>query len=190
MAKTKTNSINLQKHLLIIHDLSLQFPNSGSLSKAMKGFYNKLEKQNKINVDIIPLISIVTDIAHKNPRTYPYSTAIISLLLNFEADTSKKNELLKKVINRFEDIPNTGHLDIWFQRVALGIRYDISFKEGLCKLVNGENIDLWNLSWLKGKLKKKIEDSSIVDTEEIEKQPETITKDEVDLFKFEFYSGG
>ena len=185
--KQKQTDKNLQKHLLIIHDLSMQFPNCGSLSTALKDFYNKLRKRKKLNESIIPLISIVTDIAHKNPRTYQYSAAIISLLLKFEKDESQKSVLLGKVINKFNDIPNTGHLDIWIQRVALGIKSSVTFKEPLCKLAS-KNVDIWNFSWLQDSLKNKIDISSIFDVNDIAQLPEIITKNEVALFRNYFNS--
>jgi hypothetical protein len=181
---------DLQKHLLIIHDLSLKFPNCGSLSIALKDFYNKLRKRRKFNTSIIPLLSIVTDIAHKNPRTYQYSAAIISLLLKFEQSDSQKNVLLGKIVEKFNDIPNTGHLDIWIQRVVLGIKGNMTFKEDLCKLADSQATNIWNVSWLKDSLKNKINVSSIIDKKIIDELPEIITQDEVALFKNKFNSDG
>lgn len=186
----KQTERDLQKHLLIIHDLSVKYPNCGSLSTALKDFYNKLRKRKKMNNNIIPLLSIITDIAHKNPRAYQYSAAIISLLLKFEDNASQKQVLLEKIVNKFKDIPNTGHLDIWLQRVVLGIKGNMDFQESLCKLSNDESIDIWNISWLKKGLKDKVDVSSIVDQAVIAKLPEIITRDEIYLFKNEFNSDG
>lgn len=186
----KQTERDLQKHLLIIHDLCTKFPNCGSLSTALKDFYKKLCKRKKIKNSIVPLLSIITDIAHKNPRTYQYSAAIISLLLKFEKNDSQKRVLLGKIVNKFKDIPNTGHLDIWLQRVVLGIKGDMEFQESLCKLSNSQTIDIWNTSWLQESLKSKIYVSSIVDQDVIANLPETITQDEVALFKNEFNSDG
>ena len=186
----KQTERDLQKHLLIIHDLSIKFPNCGSLSTALKDFYKKLRKRKKMNNSIIPLLSIITDIAHKNPRAYQYSAAIISLLLKFEKSESQKNILLGKIVNKFKDIPNTGHLDIWLQRVVLGIKGDMEFQESLCKLSNSQAVNIWNTSWLQESLKNKIDVSSIIDQDVIANLPETITQEEVALFKNEFNSDG
>jgi len=186
--KQKQEEKNLQKHLLIIHDMSMRFPNCGSLSVALKSFYKKLGKRKKINEGIVPLISILTDIAHKNPRTYQYVAANISLLLQFESNASKKDALLEKIINKFNDIPNTGHLDIWIQRVSLGVKSSMTFEEPLCKVVEGQNLPIWNVSWLQNSLIKQLDFSSIVDKDAILKLPEVITKKEVSLFRNEFNS--
>jgi len=186
----KQTERDLQKHLLIIHDLSIKFPNCGSLSTALKDFYKKLRKRKKMNNNIIPLLSIITDIAHKNPRAYQYSAAIISLLLKFEKNESQKNILLGKIVKKFKDIPNTGHLDIWLQRVVLGMKADMAFQESLCKLLNSQTVDIWNTSWLQENLQNKIDFSSIIDQDVIANLPEIITQDEVALFKNEFNSDG
>ncbi len=127
---------NLQEHLLSIHNLSMKFPNSGSLKKSLIVFFNKLEKlKRKPKEDIIVLISIMTDIAHKNPRIYEEATAIIGLLLKFEKNALEKKKLLDKIIEKFNDIPNTGHLDIWIQRMILKTENSKPLKEPLCNLV-------------------------------------------------------
>ncbi len=207
----KQEDVNLQRHLLIIYDLSMQFPNCGSLFKSMKFFHKKLYKiynayrlykfhaphriselykYGKIDEGVTPLISIVTDIAHKNPRTYPYSAAIISLLLSFEEDSKQRHKLLKKVIGRFLDIPNTGHLNIWMQRVALGVGCIVDFNEDLCKLANynDKSITIWNNFWLKQSLKDVIDTSSIIDQKIKYNLNSVITPKEMDLFRDEDYN--
>ena len=89
--------------------------------------------------------------AHKNPRTYSYVAAILSMLISFEEHCGHE-ELLNKIINKFNRIPYTSHLLIWMQRVALGIGCAIDFKEPLCKLASREEVRVWNSDWLCGKL--------------------------------------
>ncbi len=73
---------NIQKKLLVIYNHSKKLPNSGSVFKSLieirKLIYNK---KNIKNSEI--LISIIIEIAYKNPRTYPVCAAIISKLLHF-----------------------------------------------------------------------------------------------------------
>jgi hypothetical protein len=74
--------------------------------------------------------------------------------------------------------------------VVLGIKGDMEFQESLCKLSNSQTVDIWNTSWLQENLKNKIDVSSIIDQDVIANLPETITQDEVALFKNEFNSDG
>ena len=73
---------DLQKNLFIIHDHSLQHSNSGTLVRALRRFYGRLRKV-KSESRAMQMISIVVDIAYRNPRVYPASTAILSKLLTF-----------------------------------------------------------------------------------------------------------
>ena len=197
--RQKQEDENLQKHILLIYDLSLRFPNCGSLRKSMTFFYNRLYKiytsgsikeRVSISKNATTLISIATDIANKSPKTYPHSTAIISLLLQFEGSKQKKSELLQKVIDRFQDIPNTEHLNIWMQRIALRIGDFRDFDGRLCKLAknNKESIDIWNNSWLNQSLRDEIDISSIFDIEKKDSLPPFITPEEIALFRDEDYN--
>ena len=154
--RQKQNEGSLQKHLLIIHELAKQHPNSGSLTVALSDFYFRLLKVKKFKDGIVPMVSICTDISHKNPRTYQYVSAILSYLLSHIKQKDKKIELLQKIIKRFQNIPNTGHLLIWIQRVALGITSNLHFDETICQLITEQKVNLWNNSWLKKSMSNQI----------------------------------
>lgn len=81
--RQKQSEKNLQKHLLIIHELSNEFPNSGSLLIALDKFHKRIFGRKKISEDIVPLISIVVDIAYHHPKSYAISAAILSKFLTF-----------------------------------------------------------------------------------------------------------
>jgi RNA-directed DNA polymerase len=142
--RQKQSEGSLQKHLLIIHELAKQYPNSGSLTVALNDFYFHLLKTKQLKESIVPMVSISADIAHKNPRTYPYVSAIVSYLLSHIKHENQKVVLLQKIVKKFQNIPNTGHLLIWLQRVALGIKNDLSFEEPICKLITAQEVSLWN----------------------------------------------
>ena len=82
-------------------------------------------------------------------------------------------------------VPYNGYLEIWLQRVtqpkAVGIPF--SSNEVICKIVNGENPNLWVNDWISSKKLKsalnvaKIIVGSVSDTSEIV-QPE-----EIEIFK-------
>lgn len=180
---------DLQKHLICIHDLSYKHPNSGSLDKALNKFFNRIEHINKIWGDrdsILVLVSIVVDIAYRNPKVYPISFAILSKLLSLIKSRNDKEQVLKDIIERFKNIPNIGFLEIWLQRLTLKIEDNISFRELLCKKVTDENnsVSLWNSEWIlqTNKLHEVISNTAIIDKEIIAKMNQVIQNSEVKLF--------
>lgn len=69
------NSYTLQKHLLRIYKLSQEYPNSGSLQKAMSVFFKRVCDWKSLDLFKEPgesdiLISIATNIAFNNPKVY------------------------------------------------------------------------------------------------------------------------
>lgn len=174
---------NLQKHLLIIHDHSRNHPNAGSLDSSMEDYYERLDMEE---YDFpLPLIAIVVDIAYRNPRTYARAAAILSKLIDFLETKSEKQEIVKKIRKKFSQIPNTGHLEIWLQRISLPYDSNTDFNEPLCQLVLQKNKQIWNNGWISCiDLKKAIDPSKIVDRKELtntSSQP-VISIEEVELF--------
>ena len=175
---------SLQRQLLIIQDHSVKYPNSGSVAKALNQFYRRIHKRLKrAPTNLSQLISIVVDIAYHNPRTYPNCAAILSELLNFFDSVQEQTLVIEKILRKFSRIPNTGHLEIWLQRISHKLGSDLSFEEPLCKLVRGENDGIWNNDWIGFQQLRSIMDSAnIVDQKIIDEMGPTIPIDEVDLF--------
>lgn len=178
----KKSEKSLQKHLLIIHDHALQFPNAGSLFVALQDYYNRLLHVEKLTEEPLPLISIVVDIAYRNPRTYAVCAAILSKLLTF-IDDSEKKSVLEKIRRRFTKIPNTGHLQIWLQRISQPEFKDMQYDEPLCQLVVGQDVTLWNVDWISSQeLKNAIDANSIIDRERLNTIAPIILAAEFELF--------
>jgi len=172
----------LQEELLNLHALSEAYPNSGSLDKALSKFFDRIRGYTEIKKDTIVMISIVTDIMLKSPRVYPIASAILSKLLSFLQKDVEKIEIIRKIIKRFKQIPNTGYLELWLQRITLNFDYDFSYKERLCSKVINPNCVIWNSEWLKGDLKNLIDNANIVDKNKIQLLDFVIQKSEVELF--------
>ena len=141
----------------------LLYPNSGSLFEALNFFHKKIcgLSDNKWKFcDLDVLISIVVDIAHRNPRTYPNCAAILSKLINRENDALEKQKTFEKIHNRFKELPNTNYMEIWLQRISLKIsNYETSnFNEKLCRIIcsSSENDDkIWEDDWISSCVLKK-----------------------------------
>ena len=98
-----------------------------------------------------------------------------------------------KIKKKFKKIPNTGHLDIWLQRLAIGFNKPSNFDEPICKIVSSmhqqddQSIQIWESNWLKENLRGKINSLSIVDSKKLtDVIGHPIENKEVNMF-FKYY---
>lgn len=180
---SKHSAKNLQTHLLIIHDLANKYPNSGSLMKALNSYYVKVSNISETNQNINVLISILVDITFKNPRTYSISAAILSELLLFFAFQEERRTVINKIIDKFSLLPNTGHLQIWLQRITVNYEKEHEYSELLCRKVNNPSVEIWNSQWLSSNMKTLINNANIVNEEVVNSINQTIKPEEVQLFE-------
>jgi len=172
---------DLQKHLLIIHNHASHYPNAGSLFRALEDFSKRLDKIPE-NYEILPLISIVVDIAYHNPKTYPICMLVISKLLDASKGTNRTC-LLKRIKTKFTLIPNVGFLEIWLQRLILPRNCEIHFDEPLCKLVAKEKVSIWNNDWVTSSDLKKILRAPIINRVKIRALSKVVALKEIQIFK-------
>lgn len=181
----KNGSKSISKHLLLIHNLSMVFPNSGSLNKALGKFYVRIIKTSKAtNVPV--LISILVDIMYKNPRTYSIAVAVLSKLFVLLDDVEMQEKIVEKIIAKFKKIPNTGHIEVWLQRLTIKVDETIEYSQPLCKIAYSESVEIWNSNWLNAKFKKIINDTKLIDKSILENIEQVIQASEVQLFKSEY----
>ena len=207
----KQRKRNLQKHLLMIHDLATRFPNSGSLQKALTdyhkriqvitkkwleremflelGFHKKIrsiKKQIKsIKEALIPLISIITDIAYHNPKVYAVSSAILSEFIELIENDGDKKEIISRIKKRLDRIPNTGHMEIWLQRITVTFDEEYTYKERLCEIVASNSFSshgIWDFTWLDEDFRNKVERIEIVDRKKMVELPPVVSPREVEFF--------
>lgn len=173
---------NMHKQLLAIHSYAQKFPNSGALVRALSEFHKKAQRRNWKSDNILPSIAIVADIAVQNPKTYAMASAIMSRLLQF-ADPEQRIVIIRQLHARFERIANTGHLQIWLQRLSHPYLQDIPYAEPLCRLVKGDNVEIWNNSWISSRqLKEAVNPSLAINRDVLSAMTPTISSAEVQLF--------
>ena len=119
----------------------------------------------------------------RSPKVYPIAAAILSKLISLQENDDVRKKTIKKIIKRFDKIPNTGYLEIWLQRMNLQLNVDITFKETLCEKVDNDQTVIWNSEWLDDKLKNLIDTYSIIDSNEVDKLDLVINRSEVELFR-------
>jgi hypothetical protein len=178
---------NLQKHLLIIHAHGVDFPNAGSLTVALTHFHKRLNKIKRVQNPGV-LISIVVDIAYSSPRTFPVCAAIISKLLSLLKTNTERVDVIKKIHAKLLQLPNTGHMEIWLQRISHSYEPRIDYKEKLCQLVKGKCAVLWNDKWIRSeKLKVALDPSAIIDKRKLRALKPVIKPKEIAIFGYERY---
>ena len=129
------------------------------------------------------LIAIIVDIAYRNPRTYAICAAMLSILLTQLSNKDEQKEIINKIKNKFNLIPNTSNMLIWLQRISLFFKFDIDYDDALCRLIDHafKEIDrvslsdtdinqIWNMDWVSSKeLKTILKANSIINKTEFKK---------------------
>ena len=172
----------LQQHLMLIRELSKSYPHSGSLVKALAGFDRRLHGRKKVR-DPYEQVSIVVDIALRNPRTYAVCASILSKLL-LHLKSRRRKQVLEALLRRFYKIPHTGYLQIWVQRFTYPTDPGLQYDEPICALVAGENANIWNNDWITSiSLKELLNPAKIVNSSKLSMLTPTISPNEVTVFE-------
>ena len=178
-----TNAKTIQKQLLRLHSFGQRFPNSGALRRIVSELHTKISKQTEVPDDLEVQVAIATDIAFVSPATFPAIAGILSHLISLAPD-SEKGSLWGKVRNKMARVPYNGYLEIWLQRVTQPKTVDIEFSsnETICKIVNGEDVILWENSWISSRdLLGALDVSQIVVSSAADAE-EVIEPEEIQLF--------
>lgn len=172
----------LLKQALIIKSHSLDYPNSGSLLGLLGKFSKRIFHIESLDITYSAIISIITDLAVKNPKVQPVCFAIVSKILTLMEDADRL-VLIKRLKAKFEKLPNIGYLEVWFQRAIKDYDDSIEFNESLCKLVKDTSVRIWDSSWVGSRELSNIMDSiAILDLESYREIDPIIKLGEFDLF--------
>lgn len=184
------NNISMSKRLLQIYECANQYPNSGLVTRQMNDYYRDLQKMKKLGKydDAKVMISIISNLAIKNPRTYQWSMAILSHLLS-HFDIQQIPQIVHDIRSKFEVVPNAGILDIWLQRVSYKIDPTIIYDEKLTRIASGDYVTnlIWKSDWLEPGLRRIILDTSIIVKKTRDEAPMVITPQEVALFNYPYW---
>ncbi|MCH8879909.1 MAG: RNA-directed DNA polymerase [Planctomycetes bacterium] len=184
---TRQGDANLQKHLLVIHAHGIDFPNSGSLNRALTYFHKRLIRAKSIRRPLA-LISISVDTAYQSPRVFPACAAIISKLLSVLENDDARRSVIRKIHKRLSQLPNTGHMEVWLQRISHPIDRTLAFQEKLCRVVCGKDEIIWNNDWLtSAKIKDTVASKNILDGRKLKALKPIVRPAEIEIFADERY---
>ena len=83
-------------------------------------------------------------------------------------DNKEKWDIINKVYSKLVNQPNSSYNQLWLQNITY--QQDVKDKRSpydmrLCKLVMGEEVQLWNNQWLKDELRSSFPILSVVNSE-------------------------
>jgi len=179
------NAKTIQKQLLRLHSFGQRFTNSGALRRLVSEFHTSVSSQKEVPDDLDVQVAIATDIAFVSPATFPAVAGILSHLISLAPDDATKTALWTRVRQKMARVPYNGYLEVWLQRVtqpkAVGIQFEST--EPICRIVNGERVNLWSNDWIASEALKKALDVSKIVVGEVEEANEVVQPEEVELFK-------
>ena len=178
------NAKTMQKQLLRLHSFGQRFPNSGALRRLVGEFHTKISNQTEKPDDLEVQVAIATDIGFVSPSTFPAIAGILSHLISL-APNKEKPSLWQKVRNKMSRVPYNGYLEMWLQRVIQPQAIKIPFvsNEPVCKIVNGESLEIWENVWIASHDLKKALNTSKIIVRSVSDTAEVIQPEEVELFK-------
>lgn len=172
------NNLSLQKHLLQIYMLQKEYPNSGSVVKALNTFLDRIQCTKKLPDDYRPILGILINIIVSAPKTVPIGMAIMSNILRLLEDNDEEIVIiLEKIMERIKNMPNSGFIEIWLQRLSITVDEEYKYEDVLCKKVYSDS-KIWNTEWLDVAFDEDI----IIDKKYIKEMSMKISKQDVDEF--------
>lgn len=201
----------IEKHFLYLLMFARKYPNAGQLKNMLSDLDRRIEKflkprQKKVTtinleddttkdetITFTPhikenkraIIAVATQLAVENITIVNYVLRTVSRLLTDIEDEQEREEIINLIYSRLRHLPNSTYTQVWLQNITYQndksnnkSPYDLP----LCKLVMGENIDLWNNSWLKLSLTKGFPTDSIVNKETLKKNDSVITFRETRMY--------
>jgi hypothetical protein len=177
----ETNATTMQKQLLRLHSFGQRFPNSGALRRLVSDFHTKISTQSEKPDDLEVQVAIATDIGFVSPSTFPGVAGILSHLISL-APPEEKTYLWNKVHMKMKRVPYNGYLEIWLQRVIQSIGISFFSEEPICRIVNGESINLWENGWVANKDLNDAINTSRILVKSVSDVKEVVQPEEVALF--------
>jgi hypothetical protein len=115
-------------------------------------------------------------------------SAIISKLLSALKSKSDRVDAIQKIYAKLSQLPNTGHMEVWLQRISHSFIPNLDYKEALCKLAKGDPVTIWNNDWITSmKLRAALDPSKIVNKAKLGSIKPVVKPREIAVFNFGGY---
>lgn len=177
----KLSRKELLRQLMIVQQIGKWHPNSGTLKNRLSKILDVVNVKNFYNQQKL-ITSLLTDIAYSNPNVFPVIAGLVSSCISKLTIKSKK-ELLLKIQNKICNLSNTGLIEIWIQRMSIGLKFKLSLNEKLCKAVYGEAQNIFITDWINYSTIKTLIDSNFyIDKLKLRKIKTLIGRKEVQTF--------
>lgn len=145
---------------------------------------NAIEKRSEtyqrklIGGSVRAMSAVCVQIALENVGCSHYALRVLSRMVDSLEEEQEKRDIIDKVYTKLCNQPNSDYNQLWLQNIT----YQNDKKKGvspynirLCKVVMGENVELWNNSWLEKDLTKNYKQTSVVCNEVLKKVTLIIT---------------
>jgi hypothetical protein len=147
---------------------------SGNSKENDSSIFNNLKKYNfnPIRESIRPMVAIAAQIAQENITAAHYALRVVSRLIDTLPDSDpEKKDLVQKVCEKLRKQHNTPYLEVWLQNLTYSfdkITDESHYELDLCRLVMGEEVSLWNNSWLSPDMYSELPYDRICDKKKLE----------------------
>ena len=146
---------------------------NNAIEKISETYQRKL-----IGGSVRAMSAVCVQIALENVGCSHYALRVLSRMVDSLEEEQEKRDIIDKVYTKLCNQPNSDYNQLWLQNITCqndkkkGVSpYNIR----LCKVVMGENVELWNNSWLKKDLTKNYKQTSVVCNEVLKKVTLIIT---------------
>lgn len=132
----------------------------------------EIEVPGKIIENIKAMSAICTQIALENVGVAHYALRIVSRMTDSMKNGVKRDEIISKVCKRLINQPNSSYNKLWLQNMTYkqdSKNHACPYDMRLCKLVMGEDVQIWNNQWLKPELIKDFPQETIVNKDVLAK---------------------
>lgn len=157
---------------------------------------NTIEKKTEtyqrklVGGSVRAMSAVCVQIALENVGCCHYALRVLSRMVDSLKDEHEKWDIIDKVYAKLCNQPNSDYNQLWLQNIT----YQKDKKNGtspynirLCKVVMGEDVELWNNKWLKKELTSNVNIRVIVDKDALKKVTPIITFRETRAYN-EIYS--